>query len=392
MYKTRITQWGLDKNNKEHEMRAIVHKRKRLGDQGKASTFRVRGRQVDYKDVARYWERKGLRIEDVIAQRAESTTPEAVKCFTPLRSPITTPESIAIPERMLVIIRDYFKGSFERGTWLVTDPRLGCETTKVQEDALGHLWALKERSLIASYLFNNNRFAEGGQSLISATARIGKILLAEHPMTLTSLFSFVAKLFQQGRHEIALTIVRHFSALADILVGERHPLRSIYNWLSSTHPSQLMDVIVRCSRSMVDHFEHLLGASNWFALDCRLTFIQQVDIENDTSQKKSLLQDLLRRVEATLGSLDVRTCEVRIQLAWNYLKDLEHVEALRLGWDIAALAQRLDSSGYRTLYHAESLSIVAYSQYRLVRLIWHNYIFAKPSNYVHWDYVYRIVE
>lgn len=362
MYKKRINQWGLDKKNKENEMRAIVRKRKQLGDQGKAGAFRVRGRLVDYKDVVRYWERKGMRIEDIIAQRTGSTTPEAVKCFTTPPSRITTPESIAMPERILISIRDYFKGSFESRTWITADPRLGCKTTKVKEDALGYLYALSNRCETACRLFDDNRFAEGGRSLISATARIKKILLAEHPMTLAILFPLFAFLLLQ-RHEISQTILRQISALAKVLIGERHPLGCICGWLASLHQSQLRDVIVRSYRSMVDHFENLLGPMNWSTLVSRLFLIQEVDIEHDLSHKRFLLQDLLRQIEATLGPLDIRTFEVRKQLAWNYTEGQELAEAARLGWDIAALAQRLYNLDDRILNYAEGLSIVALSQY-----------------------------
>ena len=363
MYKKRIKQWGLDKKNKENEMRAVVRKRKQLGDQGKASTFRVRGRLVDYKDVVRYWERKGVRIEDVIAQRSGSTTPDAVECFTAPPSPITTPESIAVPERILVSIRDYFKGSFESGTWLAVDPRLSCETMKAQEDTYAHLLALFRQCKIACGLFDHDRFAEGGQTLILATARVKKILIAEHSMTLTNLFALFAHMFRRRRHEIALIILRQMFALAKMLLGERHPLGCICGWLASSHLSQLEDIIVRSYRSIVDHFKNFLGPMNWSTLISRLIFFQEVDIVHDLSHKGFLLQDLLRQIEATLGPLDVRTCEVRLQLAWNFSKDQKHAEAARLGWDIAALGQRLDILGHGTYHYAEGLFIIALSQY-----------------------------
>ena len=39
MYKTHIKQWGLDKKNKEPEMRAIVYKYQQRADQGKNLQF-----------------------------------------------------------------------------------------------------------------------------------------------------------------------------------------------------------------------------------------------------------------------------------------------------------------------------------------------------------------
>lgn len=116
---------------------------------------------------------------------------------------------------------------------------------------------------------------------------------------------------------------------------------------------------------MVDHFEKIIGPMSWSTLDSRLMFIQDVDIKQDTSHKRLLLRDLLRKIEATLGPLDTRTCDVRIILACNYLTDLEHTKAFQLGWHIATLAQRLDTLYNRTYYYAEALSIVANSQYAL---------------------------
>ena len=84
MYKSRITLWGLDKNNKEREMRAIVRKYKRRAEQRKASTCQVRGKAVDYQEIVRYFARKRISIEDIMARRATSPTPEAVVCFTPV--------------------------------------------------------------------------------------------------------------------------------------------------------------------------------------------------------------------------------------------------------------------------------------------------------------------
>jgi len=54
-YKTRITQWGLDKKVKHNEMKAIVRiERKRKVQEGKDTCFRVRKRPVDRKKIKRF--------------------------------------------------------------------------------------------------------------------------------------------------------------------------------------------------------------------------------------------------------------------------------------------------------------------------------------------------
>ena len=94
MYKRRISEWGLDKKHKESEMRAIVRKHARRVSDGKSSTFSVRGRTIDYDSVIRYFRRKGVSVEDVVARQSTSPTPEAVICSTPPSSPVCSSKNV----------------------------------------------------------------------------------------------------------------------------------------------------------------------------------------------------------------------------------------------------------------------------------------------------------
>ena len=84
MYKTRITRWGFDKNNKESEMRTIAYKQKQRATVGKTSAFRIRGRPVDMNDVERYIKRKAVKSEGI---EVVVSTPPAIECFTPTQVP-----------------------------------------------------------------------------------------------------------------------------------------------------------------------------------------------------------------------------------------------------------------------------------------------------------------
>ena len=365
MYKTRIRQWGLDKKNKENEMRAIVRKNKHLGDQGKPASFRVRGRTVDYKHVIRYWERKRVQIADAIAQRTQSKTPEAVECFISLPSPTVMPDQVTNLERILVTIRDYFQGSFETGTWLAKDPQRFCETTKVEKYAGTHLSELSTHVETACLLFADNHFQEAGRCLILATSRIKEIILAEHPMSLTFLFEMIAATFRRGDEEIALAIIRQFSALAEILMCERHPLHCVLDWLVSMlkDPSQVKDTLSTCNRSIGDHFENLVGPMNFCTLQSRLISVDVVDVEHDVNLRRFLLQDTLRKCEATIGPFDSRTLYTRLRLAHHYLENLDNFEATRLGWDLVSYADRLKNPDKIVYCKAEGLYVIAHSQY-----------------------------
>ena len=161
MYKIRIKQCGLAKN-KENDMRVIVRKKKQLEDQERLVEFHIRSQSIDYRDVILYWGGEGMRVEDVIAQRAESKTPKAVYCFVFRRSPSPTPEPIANPERILISIHDYFNSSLENGIWLATDPRGLYETKKDGTNASNHLRTLYEKSIAACTLFAKNEFRKAG--------------------------------------------------------------------------------------------------------------------------------------------------------------------------------------------------------------------------------------
>ena len=363
MYKTRIKQWGLDKKHKENEMRAIVRKTKTLGSQGKSATFRVRGRLVDYKDVVSYFKRKNVRLEDVITRRTGSKTPEAVDCFMTVPSPITTPELIAIPERILVSIRDYFRGSFENGTWVMTNPEGVCETTRGQRNSLADLAQLDSDVSTACQLFGRNDFEGAGQNLIVATSRIKVIILAENPDTLHFIFKITQRFFQSKRHEVALAILRQFSALAEIILGKTHPIGCICGWLASIAPLQWETVIVKCIGSLADHFESLAGPLNISTLISRLEHISsEVEAGHDMNQGLVLLKDLLHDCDTILGPQDDRTGQVRLCLAWFYFNLLDYAEAMRAGWDLITFAQHLVGQASKYNFYIGGLYIVAISE------------------------------
>ncbi|KAL8730934.1 MAG: hypothetical protein Q9166_003724 [cf. Caloplaca sp. 2 TL-2023] len=80
-YKRRISEWHLDKNVKDDEMRAIIGKEAWRLQQGKKSTFYVRDRLVDRKKIDRFAQRK--RIDRNALHGVHGTLPASVRCTTP---------------------------------------------------------------------------------------------------------------------------------------------------------------------------------------------------------------------------------------------------------------------------------------------------------------------
>ena len=376
MYKVQIKKWGLDKkNNKENEMRAIARKNNQRLEQGKPSVHRIRRRQVDYADVVRYFYRKKISIDDVIARRTGSATPEAVECFTPVFStatpravesftpvlrPIMTPQVLAIPERIFASIWVYFRGSFESGTWKSTGGEFRyCQNTKVPEGGLFHLSMLSDQCLLACSLFANESFSEAGKTLISATAGIKKILLAEDPMTLPYLFGLIIDVRRRRRNEIALAILRQYSAMAEVLLGNEHPLCFISGWLTSVNPSESNDIIGRCKGSVADHFETFIGPMHRSTLNARMMSIE------DRTRKEEWLQGLLGKCENDLGSYDLRTLHIRYELAHLCFYKHKYLEAKKWGQELLAQAQHPQVTRMGVSHQADSLAIIAISQHAL---------------------------
>lgn len=356
MYKTHIKQWGLDKKNKEVEMRAIVRKNKQRADQGKDSTIRIRGQLRDFAEVVRYWDRKGVLIDDIIARQTSSPTPEAVECFTPIPSPISTPPVLAIPERILCCVRDYFKGSFESGTWVKTEPLSHCNTIKDEEGANFYVKELMLECYLACSLFSRNRFEEAGQTLNAASAKIKTILLAEHPQCLGDLLWLITDLRRRKRDEIALIIIRQFSALGKVVLGREHPLSRVCEWIVSAYASGLDDVIIRCTENMADHFESFVGPLHRSTLLSRLHSINIAGPGGAASVQK--LQKIIGECEERLDPYDVRILLVRGWLADEYFAHSHFVEAQILSQKNTAHSQHVQSI-YPSLYDREECAYMA---------------------------------
>ncbi|KAK3167260.1 hypothetical protein OEA41_010386 [Lepraria neglecta] len=146
-----------------------------------------------------------------------------------------------------------------------------------------------------------------------------------------------------------------YSAMAEVLLGNEHPICYISGWLTSVDPSESNDILGRCKGSVADHFETFLGPMHRSTLNARMMFFE------DRTRKEEWLQDLLGNCENDLGSLDVRTWYVRFGLAHHCLNKHKYLKAKKLGQELAqAQLMRIGAiSKPRVLY------IIAISQHAL---------------------------
>ena len=358
MYKSHIAKWGLDKKNKEPEMRAIVRKNKQRAEQGKRSDFLVRKRQLNFAEVVRYWQRKGVTIDEVIAQSIASPTPEAVECFTPpVSPPMTPPEDLATPEYMLRTIRGYIAASFESGTWVKTDPRSTCYSIK---DGGRNEYSVDFSTLcqLAAQLFSRQNFDEAEKTLSAASAMSRRLLITEQPGILREFFRRIGPMQHKHNHEIALRILRQLSTISKEMLGASHPLCLFSTWLAAMPWSQIKDIICKCFDVMIDGFESLVGPMHVSTLHCRLDL-------NEMDNNLAMLRRLLNKCESALGSYDERTLDVRVQLMTRTFNEGHYAEAKRMGEDLLASVQGNPEIEERGWFGAMSHQDIAFCQYAL---------------------------
>lgn len=327
MYKTYITKWGLDKKNKEPEMRAIVRKYKQREAQGKGSTIRIRKQQRSFADAVRYCKRRGISVDDIIARQTASPTPEAVKFSTPVSSPISTPSELANPEHMLLCIRDYFRGSFESGTWVRTTPELRCYSLKDKNGANSMWPEFIGKWDMAFTLLERGSFHEAGQALNTATAKIKEMLFTDHPEMLTDLSHLIDR-YGRKRDEIALSILGKFAAMSRVVLGSQHPVTRFCEWSVSVHASVFHDTVIRCLELVSDELASFIGCIHISTLNVRTNLLETMTIDEGARIQK--LQKLLGECEQTLRPDDSRLFDVRAQTAYRCFRAGRYDEAMTL--------------------------------------------------------------
>lgn len=56
-----------------------------------------------------------------------------------------------------------------------------------------------------------------------------------------------------------MIVLKQISALGELILGDRHPLRRLCGWLASTKPSQIDEIVFRGLKAFEIHFGSALG-------------------------------------------------------------------------------------------------------------------------------------
>ncbi|KAH7068606.1 Tetratricopeptide repeat-domain-containing protein [Paraphoma chrysanthemicola] len=153
-YRSRISQWGKDKNVKTHEMQAIVRKRqkRRLVETDKGQlAFDVRGKLVESQKIERWMKRNSILESVLYAPSPAAPTPSDVGCCTisdrgsPAMTSFSSPAAWAASPRMVQAVAQIPSMSSPALSTVSTSIQPLTSTFTVQSPALVHRSLAKPR-------------------------------------------------------------------------------------------------------------------------------------------------------------------------------------------------------------------------------------------------------
>lgn len=334
MYKRRLSKWKFDKHVRERDALAIMRKSRERAATGKLSIFRKGDSIIQLNNVEKHLKRKFLSERKLLEAIAnDSPPPNGLECLTPPSIPflLEMPANIAVPGMLLTKIRDYFRASFGSGVWIKGGEGLDCCSIRAGGSDMNGLKLLFSRHDLACQLFDRGSFDEAGKVLISASANLKSLVLAEHPRTLSALFDLSLYLARQRRSEVSTILLRQVAALAIAMLSPQHPLRIICGSILDIEPGDFktcLDVVWRCT---LDQFEDHLGPLHYSTIRCRLEYIQMAVALNDVDQAEIKIRDLLGKCQPTLGISDSRTLKLLDTLAETLMDQGKYSEMKEIG-------------------------------------------------------------
>ena len=225
-----------------------------------------------------------------------------------------------------------------------------CVSIKDSGNAKYSLDRLLHQTYSAFHLFRRGNSQEAGQHLISGTAVIKELILAEIPMTILSILHLVKDLCRYGQPDTAMAIMRQITALGSIILCPHHPIPQVFSWLAKLESAQLSDLYVRASCSLGDQFEYKLGVTHSSTLTLRCQYwITLKNRELGSTGLQKLLPSRVRLSELQ----DIRYLENRKNVARQLYRMNQDVEAERECDAILDYMSRSDEPAARVKKRAE---------------------------------------
>ncbi|KAF3000914.1 hypothetical protein E8E13_008418 [Curvularia kusanoi] len=222
-YRSRISQWGHDKNVKRHEMQAIVRKhqkRKLMETDKRPLVFEVRGNEVDRQKIERWMKRHDASDSFLYEPDPAAPTPPAVGCRTMSERGSPVPTTITVYSGPAsVISMDDAEGIAQKPQMLSSGPSLS-GIVRSQTDVLAEQTPVLTRqahpSLQLSFLYNQRGFTSAGDNSVQVLYRRDEeirlrgdliiadlTVLSDVPEVLVMMYIYGQLLLDQGRYSAA---------------------------------------------------------------------------------------------------------------------------------------------------------------------------------------------
>lgn len=334
MYKTRIEMWGLNKNRKADEMRALVSMALERQCAGKRSRFRIRGRIVPFAEAQKYFRRKGIKnLGDIFAQSDEVLAQSDLTCSTAGNSPepinddhlwqanqdlhnvqelqplasqssgltsdpsgiwpsLSSPEEYSQMEQLLFAARDYFRPSSDE-----------FKKTIVSVD-LAYSRELQEFERYVRKAAACVDFADPEKAIIEygkAMSRVPKILRGKQSLNfLVCLFVVLGCCEDASRSAFIPALLQFISEVAAIVLPLRHPFCQMIQVISRSLP-RVRNMIELAFKEALDTL-----LSENLSFDPRIRIIEYGLYETLFSQRnffqaRELIRETWRAEERHLG-------------------------------------------------------------------------------------------
>jgi hypothetical protein len=386
MYKRRIAQWGLVKNNRENEMRILyeVEILRQKENRTPLQSFRIGTRHVPRAKAFRYFRRKGFPAAASISQVLEAkvrnesdqlhagqdlsfkaqipqntyfaspeetsavinkqclneATPQVQQLACSSKLPATPDDTMEhrLVEGLLMNLGSYIHAFFESRPERLDRRNIRLQTERVQRFSYhtreGKAFLLEANKFIET---EGNKpatklFRKAFRSLNQALDGVQQLILDDNPDFLFAVLQMIQELAESGQLLVLGRFLAFMSNMSDIYLSETHPIRVI------------LRAVARCETDMNEIAA--VGLKKAFSLYITTGYVDPTSLLATTKLCKSLNKnecfqhtvkrlDLLREAQEELyGHASIEVCFNFITLGDILIAELSYEDAFLIFMDL----------------------------------------------------------
>ncbi|PMD52751.1 uncharacterized protein K444DRAFT_542978 [Hyaloscypha bicolor E] len=248
------------------------------------------------------------------------------------RSP-SNPQTLLIPERLLLAIKTYVDGSFERGSWITGEDGY-CVALGMPSSSPFNFCGYCQSAMS---LLDRGLLVEFRRMLSKAFSVVDTLIRTQHPRTLDCIIDSVLYLRFRECHDIVELLLGYLSRISMILLTKDCPLARILRLISMLEIDSLEQGLTEAWRCALNGFEKALGELHISSLDINLDFTIRVYSHLSGSVVETHLRRLLAQAEKE-SRISKSTLQVMVCLGWNLYDQSQFAEAEQLFLDVLSQA------------------------------------------------------